>query len=81
MELKPCMFCKQPVRIVVCDDEGNIHGERGCEYERTPWSGLRYGITHDGWGECFASSDGNVMGGVLFADVGLLIDQWNTAHR
>ena len=80
-ELKPCPFCKQAVRIVVCDDEGNIHGDRGCEYEKNPWSGLQYGIAHDGYGECFAAQDGDVVGGILFHDAELLINQWNTADR
>ena len=78
-DLKTCPFCKQPVRIVVCDNEGNIKGELGCEYEKHHlWSELTYGIAHDGWGECFASSDGDVIGGVLFNDVELLVEQWNT---
>lgn len=81
MGLKPCPFCNKPVRIVVCDDEGNIHGDIGCNYEKTPWSGLQYGIAHDGWGECFASSDGDVLGGILFNDVKSLVEQWNNAER
>lgn len=39
-----CPFCKGPVRIVVCDDEGNYPRENG--YEKAPWSGLGYIICH-----------------------------------
>ena len=44
-ELKPCPFCDGSVKIVVMDDEGNIHREDG--YEQEPWSGLTYGLIHD----------------------------------
>lgn len=50
-ELK-CPFCGGNVRILVCDDEGNIHSE---EYEDDPWSGLGYQLNHnqnDKIGEC-----------------------------
>ncbi len=43
-ELKPCPFCGGKICIVVCDDEGNIHGD---EYEYDPWSGLGYRLYHD----------------------------------
>ena len=68
-ELKECLFCKKKViSIGVHDDEGNYHGELGCEYEADPWSGLSYALHHEGWGECILCTDGNneVMGGVLF---------------
>lgn len=41
MELNPCPWCKKKaVSIGVHDDEGNYHGELGCDYEKKPWSGL-----------------------------------------
>ena len=40
----PCPFCRGVVSIIVCDDEGNIHED---EYEKHPWSGLRYMLKHD----------------------------------
>lgn len=43
-ELKPCPFCEGEVSVVVLDDEGNIRDE---EYERDPYSGLRYAVAHD----------------------------------
>lgn len=44
VELKPCPFCGGKAKIVCCDDEGNI--EYDPEYEKSPWSGLGYRITH-----------------------------------
>lgn len=38
-----CPFCGGNVRIVVCDDEGNLHDD---EYEQDPWSGLGYLLCH-----------------------------------
>lgn len=43
-ELKPCPFCGGEIRILVCDDEGNIHND---DYENDPWSGLGYQLYHD----------------------------------
>ena len=43
-ELKPCPFCGAHIRIVVCDDEGNVHDD---DYENNPWSGIGYRIYHD----------------------------------
>lgn len=43
-ELKTCPFCGGNVRILVCDDEGNVHDD---DYENDPWSGLSYGLAHD----------------------------------
>lgn len=64
-----CPLCgEDKLHIGVHDDEGNYHGELGCAYESDPWSGLSYGIHHDGWGECILCTDdtNTVMGGVLF---------------
>lgn len=44
-ELKPCPFCGNEIRVIVCDDEGNWHQEEG--YEENPWSGLGYMLYHD----------------------------------
>lgn len=58
-ELK-CPFCGGEVRILVSDDEGNIHDE---DYEDDPWSGLGYQLAHDESdtiGECpIAKFDGD----------------------
>ena len=64
-----CPICKKKVLFVgVHDDEGNVHGLVGCEYENDPWSGLSYALHHDGWGDCPLCTDGaySTMGGMLF---------------
>ncbi len=71
MKLKmKCPLCgKNDLSISVCDDEGNIHGDVGCEYENNPWSGLGYAITHDNWGSCLLCTDGEICGGIIFDTV------------
>ena len=44
IKLKPCPFCGGDIKIVVCDDEGNLHNK---DYEKDPWSGLGYRLYHD----------------------------------
>lgn len=64
-----CPHCGEYVVFVsVRDDEGNRHGELGCEYESNPWSGLSYALHHEGWGECILCTNGEdeCMGGMLF---------------
>ena len=64
-----CPCCgKLIVSIGVHDEEGNYHGDLGCEYESDPWSGLSYGLHHEGWGDCILCSDGEnePVGGMLF---------------
>lgn len=68
--LKPCPFCGGTFRIVVCDDEGNIHDEA---YEKDPWSGLGYRLCHetadDPTGECpIAGYDGEGFLGTFIYD-------------
>ena len=80
-ELKPCPFgVDHKVWIGVHDDEGNYHGAIGCEYESDPWSGLSYGLHHDGWGDCPLCTDGegDCMGGMLFDTPEDATEAWNT---
>lgn len=68
-ELEPCPFgADHKVWIAVHDDEGNYKGESGCDYESDPWSGLSYGLHHEGWGTCPLCTDDEweAMGGMLF---------------
>ncbi len=79
-DLKTCPFCgKKKVYIGVHDDEGNYHGRLGCDYESNPWSGLTYGLQHDGWGDCILCTDGPncTMGGLLFDTAEDAVDRWN----
>ena len=47
MNKKPiCPYCSGAMRIVVCDDEGNIKSDPET-YLKNPWSGLTYGIQHN----------------------------------
>ena len=80
MKLKKCPFCKKnAVFVGVHDDEGNYHGNLGCEYEQNPWSGLSYALHHEGWGDCILCTDDTeqTMGGVLFDTAEEAIKEWN----
>lgn len=79
-ELKPCPFGHgHNVWIGVHDDEGNYKGEIGCDYESDPWSGLSYGLHHEGWGTCLLCTDGDYepMGGMLFDTPEEAAEAWN----
>ena len=77
--LLPCPCCgKNIVSVGVYDDEGNYHGELGCEYESDPWSGKAYGLRHKGLGECILCTDGELLGGALFDTVEEAIAVWNS---
>ena len=76
-----CPFCGGEVRIVVCDDEGNVRDE---EYEDDPWSGLRYGLMHEeadvpeGESCPIATHDGNdtLLGTYIFDTREEARDEW-----
>lgn len=78
-ELK-CPFCGGNVRILVSDDEGNIHPK---EYEDDPWSGLGYQLAHDesdAIGECpIAKFDGDesTLGISIYDTREEAINAWN----
>ena len=82
IKLIPCPFCGKEVYIRVCDEEGNVHGSLGCEYENDPWSGLAYTLHHEGHGECFLNTDGDetAMGGILFYELEDLVNTWNSGN-
>ena len=42
-KLKPCPFCGGEAKIVLCDDEGNLHDE---DYALRPYSGVGFMIRH-----------------------------------
>lgn len=71
-EPKPCPFNEEcNLEVHVYDLEGNDHGPLGCDYESNPWSGLRYGIRHDG-----PCGLGSVVFG-LYSTMNALILDWN----
>lgn len=83
-KLKPCPWCeKNAVHVAVCDDEGNYHGELGCDYEKKSWSGLSYALYHDGWGDCILCTDdaNSFLGGVLFDTAEEAVETWNNPGR
>ena len=76
--LLPCPCCgKNIVSVGVYDDEGNYHGELGCEYESDPWSGKVYGLRHKGWAGCILCTDRGFLGGALFDTVEEALIVWN----
>ena len=79
-ELKPCPFAEGgETRVVVCDDEGNIHGDLGCEYEQDPWSGLSYGLVHIHEDDnCLIQQEYELLGGFTFDTAEEAIEAWNT---
>lgn len=76
--LAPCPFCGGSAKIVVCDDEGNSHGE---EYRSNPWSGLTFAIVHDetcGHEDCpIATDEGEMLGRYTYDTEEEAADAWN----
>ena len=69
-KLKPCPFCGGSAKIVLCDDEGNLHDE---DYALRPYSGVGFKIrhTHEENPECPIAGyevDGGIVGGVYIYD-------------
>lgn len=76
--IKPCPFCGGKVEVVVCDDEGNRHTE---EYEKDPWSGLGYMLSHsedNAIGDCpIAQYAGESVGILIYDSREEAIEAWN----
>ena len=69
-KLKPCPFCGGAAKIVLCDDEGNLHDE---DYALRPYSGVGFMIRHTNEEnpECPIARyevDGGIVGGVYIYD-------------
>lgn len=74
-----CPFCGEEIEILICDAEGNIHSK---EYEKNPWSGLRYAIGHSTEKECpIATFDEEILGTYLYETRQELIEKWNRRVR
>ena len=70
VELKPYPFCGGTARIVLCDDEVNLHDE---DYAMKPYSGVGFMIrhAHEENPSCPIARyevDGGIVGGVYIYD-------------
>ena len=78
VKLLECPFCGGAARILVCDEEGNIHDDA---YEDDPWSGLRFAIQHDESNadeDCpIATCDGEMIGGFTYDTRQEAATAWN----
>nr|DAV01211.1 MAG TPA: restriction alleviation protein [Caudoviricetes sp.] len=79
-KLKPCPFCGGSAKIVLCDDEGNLHDE---DYALRPYSGVGFMIrhTHEENPQCPIARyevDGGIVGGVYIYDTEeQAVEAWN----
>lgn len=79
-EIKPCPFCGGEVVVAISDGEGNLRDE---EYEKDPWSGLAYQLSHNVSDnpECPVAShyeDGGIIGVWIYDTKESAITAWNT---
>ena len=78
LRMRKCPFCKGLARLVVCDEEGNVHGD---DYENDPWSGLCFGISHtesdDPTGACPIATNEGYIGGWHYDTRKEATDAWN----
>lgn len=52
-ELKPCPFCGEQVKVVICNDCGKIHNDKEGEIHYGLRDNLGYGISHNFYGDDF----------------------------
>ena len=69
-KLKSCPFCGGSAKIVLCDDEGNLHDK---DYAQRPYSGVGFMIrhTHEENPQCpiaIYEVDGGIVSGVYIYD-------------
>lgn len=76
MVLKPCPFCKQSIRLQLCDSAGNF---RGPEYADNPWGRLGFQLIHEVKdGECpIATHDGESLGSFIYDTREQAAEAWN----
>lgn len=79
-KLKKCPFCGGTIKIVICDDEGNIHNK---DYLDILYSGISYGLQHDDNNAekscpiANFSCDNSFMGRYLYDTEQEAIEAWN----
>lgn len=76
-ELKPCPFCGNKIKIIILDDEFNMHDEK---YENEPYSGLQYGLSHvESYNpDCpIATYEGEILGVYGYDTRQEAIEAWN----
>lgn len=74
VKLKPCPFCGEIPKILICDEEGNVHNE---EYINHPYSGLSFALTHTNY-ECpVGVEEDEILGCVLYETIDELEKAWN----
>lgn len=84
MIMEPCPFCGGSAKIVLCDDEGNLHDE---DYALRPYSGVGFKIrhTHEENPQCPIARyevDGGIVGGVYIYDTKeQAAEAWNRRER
>lgn len=81
LKLKPCPFCGGFPKIIVCDDEGNIHSEN---YINNPYSGIGFMLEHnieDNPNCPIANHSGEPCGCTIYDTLDESVNTWNNRYK
>lgn len=81
LKLKPCPFCGGFPKIIVCDDEGNIHSEN---YINNPYSGIGFMLDHnieDNPNCPIANHNGEPCGCTIYDTLDEFVNTWNNRYK